>query len=47
MLGALLREHPEHGVRLLNLPEGDPAAPSLTRLGGRVDERQFEMTLAL
>jgi ribosomal protein S18 acetylase RimI-like enzyme len=47
MLGALLREHPEHEVRLLNLPEGDPAAPSLTRLGGRVDERQFEMTLAL
>lgn len=47
LLVAVARAHPGQGMRLLNLPEGDPAAPALARLGGRIDERQIEMTLGL
>lgn len=45
LLAALMRAHPGVGFRLLNLPEDDPAAPALRALGGRVDERQHEMTI--
>ena len=33
-------------LRYVNVPEGDPASGALRRLGGRLDLRQFEMTLA-
>lgn len=46
MLATLLRARPGLGLRLLNLPEDDPAAAALAKLGGRVDERQHEMTIA-
>jgi GNAT superfamily N-acetyltransferase len=32
-------------AHLLNLPDGHPAGPALTELGGRVDVRQHEMAL--
>lgn len=34
-------------ARLLNLPEGDPAGPALTRAGLAVSHRQWEMEIAL
>jgi ribosomal protein S18 acetylase RimI-like enzyme len=48
-LGDLLRSAQALGdsVHVLNLPEGHPADPALTELGGRVDVRQHEMTLLL
>jgi ribosomal protein S18 acetylase RimI-like enzyme len=32
-------------LRYLNVPEGDPAGAALARLGGRLELRQFEMSL--
>ena len=47
VLERLIAAHPASTMLLVNLPEGDPLAPVLERLGARVRFRQREMTLVL
>jgi ribosomal protein S18 acetylase RimI-like enzyme len=45
LIAALRRQG--DALRVLNLPEDDPFATALERLGGRIDARQHELALAL
>jgi ribosomal protein S18 acetylase RimI-like enzyme len=46
-LAALIAEHPDSTLMLVNLPAGDPFGAVLRELGATVKFRQREMTLAL
>lgn len=43
LLAAIFSAHTARPSRVLNLPEGDPAAPALARAGFAVSHRQWEM----
>lgn len=47
LLGHALRKHPELAVRMLNVPEDDPATLALERTGARPLLHQTEMALTL
>jgi ribosomal protein S18 acetylase RimI-like enzyme len=47
VLATLFTNHPGRLMRLLNLPEGDPAGPALARAGAAVSHRQWEMERAV
>jgi len=47
LLGALRARYPTAVLRMLNMPDDDPAAEAFERLGARVEARQLEMRLAL
>ena len=47
LVEGVLSQHPKVPLRLLNLPEGDPAEPVFERLGARAEARQIHMRLTL
>ena len=47
LVDGVLSRHPGVPVRLLNLPEGDPAEPVFARLKARAEARQIHMRLTL
>ena len=47
LVEGVLSQRPGVPLRLLNLPEGDPAEPTFERLGARAEARQIHMRLTL
>lgn len=47
VLATMFADHPARLMRLLNLPEGEPAGPALERAGAAVVHRQWDMELPL
>ena len=47
LLAALSRDDAPQGIRWLNLPERDPAAPFVRSLSPKLEARQHEMELSL